>query len=333
MRVLVTGTSGFVGGAIGRYLRRQGMHVTGMSRTAPRAGAADVAIAHDLTRPLPAHPALARPFDAVVHAAALSAPWGRPDAFARANVDGTAHVLALAERTGHFILISSSSVLYDVGDQFDLPETPAPATPPVNAYAATKRQAEALVRAAPCQWAIIRPRAVFGTGDTVLFPRIARAARLRLLPRLIRPDGARARGDLVSIDTLVRCLHRIVTGRATDILHLTDGAPVEIEGFVADALARVGLPPPAWPLGTDRAMVLAGALEALSRRTGWWEPPLTRFGIGVFSASKTFDTTRARAAIGPPDIPTGVALDRFAAWWRAGAALDDPAMSRVGDTP
>ena len=86
-------------------------------------------------------------------------------------------------------------------------------------------------------------------------------------------------------------------------------------------------------ISVDLARKAAATLEALSRRTGWWEPPLTGFGIEVFTATKTFDDSRARAALGPPDIPTAVAVDRFRHWWQTGARLDDPAMGRVGDDP
>lgn len=328
MNILVTGTSGFVGGAVGRHLRSRGHHVTGLSRRPPRAEAADIPVAHDLTRPALDLP----PFDTVIHAAALSAPWGRPAAFDAANVDATRHALAVAARTGaRFILISSSSVLYAPGDQEGLAEVVAPATPPVNDYARTKRAAEALTAAYPGAWAILRPRAVYGVGDTVLFPRIARAARLRLLPRF--RQEVPAQGDLVSIDTLVRQVARAVEGQARGIFHLIDPAPVGIEAFVTEVLAGVGLPGPSVTISVDLARKAAATLEALSRRTGWWEPPLTGFGIEVFTATKTFDDSRARAALGPPDIPTAAAVDRFRRWWQTGARLDDPAMGRVGDDP
>lgn len=328
MKILVTGTSGFVGGAVGRYLRLRGHHVTGLSRRPPRAQATDRSLVHDLAHPAPE----LGPFDVVIHAAALSAPWGRPAAFDLANVDGTCHALAIAARSGaRFLLISSSSVLYAPGDQRGLSEEPAPRTPPVNDYARTKRAAEALTVAYPGAWAILRPRAVYGAGDTVLFPRIARAARLRLLPRFRQPVPAQ--GDLVSIDTLVRQVARAVEGGAQGIYHLIDPAPVEIEAFVTDVLAGLGLPGPALTIRPDLARKVAGGLEALSRRTGWWEPPLTGFGIEVFTATKTFDDRRARAVLGPPDIPTDLAIDRFQRWWQAGARLDDPTLGQVGEDP
>lgn len=328
MRILVTGTSGFVGGAVGRFLRSRGHHVTGLSRRPPRAGAADVALVHDLALAVPE----SETFDAVIHAAALSAPWGRPESFDAANVRGTRHALAVAARSrARFLLISSSSVLYAPGDQVGLPERPFPETSPVNDYARTKRAAETLTRAYPGAWAILRPRAVYGVGDTVLFPRIARAARLRLLPRF-RQDKP-PKGDLVSIDNLVRQVARAVEGDAAGIFHLIDPAPVEIEAFVADILARLGLPGPALTIAPAFARQVAGGLEGLSRRTGWWEPPLTGFGIEVFTATKTFDDSRARAHLGPPDIPTELAIDRFRRWWQGGARLDDPAMDQVGGDP
>jgi nucleoside-diphosphate-sugar epimerase len=328
MEILVTGTSGFVGGALGHHLRARGHRVTGLARRPPRPGAADQAVIHDLSMPISDLP----PFDAVIHAAALSAPWGRPAAFDAANVLGTRHALAVAARTGaRFLLISSSSVLYAQDDQPGLTEEPPPATPPVNDYARTKRQAEALTTAYPGPWAILRPRAVYGVGDTVLFPRIARAARLRLLPRF-RQDRA-ARGDLVSIDNLVRQVARAVERGAKGILHLIDPEPVTIETFVGDVLRRTGLPGPSLTLSTGAAMRAAKTLEALSRRTGWWEPPLTRFGVEVFTTTKTFDDSRARAQLGPPAVPTDLAVDRFVRWWQAGARLDDPAMAAVGADP
>ncbi|WRH64347.1 MAG: NAD(P)-dependent oxidoreductase [Fuscovulum sp.] len=328
MKILVTGTSGFVGGAVGRFLRSRGHHVTGLSRRKPRAEATDESVTYDLTRPVPEF----GQYDVVIHAAALSAPWGKPEAFDAANVDGTRHAIDIAARSSaRFLLISSSSVLYAPGDQHLLLEETAPATPPVNDYARTKRVAENLTVAYTGAWAILRPRAVYGVGDTVLFPRIARAARLRLLPRFRQEIPAH--GDLVSIDTLVRQVARAVERNAQGIFHLIDENPVSIEDFVADVLEQLGLPGPRLTISTDQARRAAAGLEAVSRWTGWWEPPLTKFGVDVFTATKTFDDRRTRAHLGPPDIPTALAVDRFRRWWQKGAQLDDPALGRVGDDP
>ncbi len=102
----------------------------------------------------------------------------------------------------------------------------------------------------------MRPRAVYGAGDTVLFPRIARAARLRLLPRFRQEIPAQ--GDLVSIDTLVRQVARAVEGGAQGIFHLIDPAPVEIETFITKILTELGLPAPALTIRPELARKVAG---------------------------------------------------------------------------
>jgi len=320
MHVLVTGVSGFVGSAIGRFLRiEHGMQVTGISRTPPREAATDSFLAHDLSRQLP--PGLG-PFDAIVHAAALASPFARRDAYEAANVTATRNIvdLAAASPATHLVFISSSSVFYRPGDQFGITEVTPFAAPAINSYAASKQQAEAIVRSAPGPFTILRPRAVFGTGDTVLLPRILRAARLGLLPSFSRSDGLKAEGDVVSIDNLVRTIAEVLSRKVTGDFNLTDGKPVVIDRFVADVLARLGLPAPRFSVPARLASAVGGALEWTSAHLlGWREPPLTRYGVAVFSQSKTFDIAKAVHAFGPPSVTTEEALERFVAWYRAGA--------------
>lgn len=320
-RILLTGVSGFVGGALGARLRRSGdFHVTGISRRPPRPGAVDEHVQLDLAMPLPQG---MDGFDTIVHAAGLVSPWGRPEDFQRNNVEATANIIRTAENSGgaHLVFISSSSVFYGEGDQFSITEeTPLPVKP-INMYAASKRLAEELVVTSGLDAAIIRPRAVFGVGDTVLLPRILRAARLRLLPRFTRPDGQRPVGDVISIDNLVHAIERAVRSRAIGAFNVTDGQPVDIYDFLGSVLSRLGLPSPRHNLPAGVSMQVAGGFEALSRTVfGWREPPITRYGVALFSQSKTFDISKARAAFGEPPVPTETALERFVAWQRESGA-------------
>lgn len=345
MRILITGVSGFVGGALGRHLREtHGFEVVGVSRGQPRPGACDVFRSIDLSTPRSLEaarfdadqlglPRLGRgalrtgPLDAIVHAAGHVTPWARPDDYERHTVQATANVIALAlqARVPQLVYISSSSVFYRDGDQLGITEsTTLPATP-INAYASAKRRAEDLVRASAAASGmtatILRPRAVFGAGDTVLFPRLLRAAKVRMLPRFTRTDGSRAIGDLVSIDNLVRYIDVALERRIAGDFNLTDGRPVDIYEFLATVLGRFGLPPTRWTLPANVAMRLAAGLELASAKlAGWREPPITRFGVGVLSQSKTFDIAKARAALGPPQVDTEAAVDRFVQWQKAGAA-------------
>ncbi|CAK0763554.1 hypothetical protein CCP2SC5_310037 [Azospirillaceae bacterium] len=190
--VLVTGASGFLGGALGRSLRSVGYVVTGVSRRGARSGATDQHRQHDLSLPLPRD--VSR-YDVVVHAAALTSPGARPADYKTHIIDGTQHVLDYAERTkvGCFVLISTTAVFYVLDNQFGITKEMDFPFEPVNEYAAAKRQAEKMVLERWPDCLIIWPRAIYGPGDTVLFPRTLNAARKGVLPQIVRPDGATAR--------------------------------------------------------------------------------------------------------------------------------------------
>lgn len=315
MKILVTGASGFVGGAYVRRVRgRDGLIVHGVGRR--RLDDRDYT-AVDLTRPFD----LEFEPDVVLHAAARSSPWGTRADYQRQNVDATRHVIDYCQRHGspRLVYVSSSSVFYRDGHQIGMTENFPIGPRFVNDYAATKYEGERLVRAYRGEWAIVRPRAVFGPGDTVLFPRILAAARRGRLP-IIDNGGAPAIGDLIFIDTLSDYLHAAVTsphavGRA---LNLTNNQPVAILPFLLDVFDRLGLPRPTRRVSLRSAMIAARASEAvyrLLRLRG--EPPVTRFGVGVFAWSKTFDVSRTLEAFGPPSVTLEQGVELFVAWQRA----------------
>lgn len=319
MRVLVTGASGFVGGAL---LRRAGTASTqawlGVGRrTLDAPGFAY--LRHDLSQPL----ALDERFDVVVHAAARATPWGSTAQYRRDNVEATRLLVDWCERHGRprLLYLSSSSVFYRAGDQFDLTED-APIGPQfVNRYAASKYAGEQCVRQYGGNHLILRPRAVFGPGDTVLFPRILAAARRGRLPLLVRADGRAAVGDLIYIDTLSDYLLRaIARPELTGAINLTNAEPVALEALLLSVLRGLGLPQPRRRVAVRTAMAGAALLEASWRAlpcllTG--EPPITRFGVGVLAWSKTFDVRHQLATLGPPSVAMSDGLAAFIAWQRA----------------
>ncbi|MBL9199484.1 MAG: NAD(P)-dependent oxidoreductase [Opitutaceae bacterium] len=314
MKLLVTGASGFVGRKLVEHARAAGGWVTlGIGRRA-------------LADPGYASVDLSRPFevrfepDVVVHAAARSSPWGSRAEFLRHNVEATRRVIEFCERRGRpkLIYISSSSVFYRNEHQFDLTEASPIGPAFVNTYAETKFLGEQLVRGYAGPWVILRPRAVFGPGDTVLFPRILAAARAGRLP-YFTTDGPPARGDLIYIDSLSDYILRAARDPAiTGEFNLTNAEPVAIMALLLEIFAALGIPAPTRRLPVKRALALAGALEAAYRALPFLgEPPITRFGVGVFAYSKTFDVRKSVAALGPPSVALREGIARFTAWQRA----------------
>lgn len=323
-RILVTGATGFVGGRFVQRVRdRAGFVVHGLGR---RSRPGPSYTSHDLSQPLVALSDRSFAPDVVVHAAARATPWGSAAEFQRDNVDATRHVIdyCLAHGRPRLVYVSSSSVFYQDGPQLGLTEQSPIGPRFVNRYAETKAAGERLVRAYPGSWVIARPRAVFGPGDMVLFPRILAAAKAGKLPRFDTGAAGPAMGDLIYVDTLVDYLLALAPRHElTGDYNLTNAQPVPIQDFLFDVFARLGLPAPARTVSVRTAMVAATVTESvwtLLRRSG--EPPITRFGVGVFAWSKTFDVTRMLADLGPPSVSIAEGVDAFVRWqqdqWREG---------------
>lgn len=313
LKILVTGASGFVGGSfVARFRGRADLKIHGVGR---RPLEDPEYTSRDLSRPfaLPFRP------DVVIHAAARASPWGTAAEYHRDNVETTARVIDFCKANGlpRLIYVSSSSVFYRQGPQLGLTEESPIGPRFVNRYAATKYEGETRVRDYPGSWLIARPRAVFGPGDTVLFPRLLHAARRGRLPLF---TGLRepAVGDLIYIDTLSEYL---LTAATRADLHgaynLTNAQPVPLQEFLLALFAQLGLPAPRRRISIRSAMLAAGLAEIAWRTLRLrGEPPVTRYGVGVFAWSKTFDVRKALADFGPPAVALEEGVEAFVRWQR-----------------
>jgi len=316
-RILITGASGFVGGSFCRqFARREDVEILGLGRSGT-----DLPnyVRADLTRPLE----LDWQPDVVIHAAARSSPWGSLSEFRRQNVDATRNVLdfCVAKGVRKLVYISSSSVFYQERDQLGMTEESPIGPEFANHYARTKAEGEDVVRGFSGDWAILRPRAVFGPRDTVLFPRILRAARQGKMASITRP-GPPATGDLIYIDSLCEYMMRAALDPAArGDFNLTNNEPVEIQAFIAEINAKLGLPPASRSISRSKALVIGTGIEWFYKCfLPWIEPPITRFGVGVLGFSKTFDVSKSLRVLGPPSVGLRDGLERFIRWqkdeWR-----------------
>lgn len=181
--VVVTGASGFVGGALLRMLAAGAAHkVRGCYRSAPRD--ADPATASFVVGELGAATdwgAALEGADTVVHTAALAHVLraAGDEAYRRVNVDGTAHLARRAAAAGVRRLVFLSSI--KVNGELAPPERPFRASDPPapqDAYGRSKRDAEqALARVAGetgLEVVVLRPPLVYGPGAKGNLARIMR---------------------------------------------------------------------------------------------------------------------------------------------------------------
>ncbi|MFJ2664329.1 NAD-dependent epimerase/dehydratase family protein [Nocardia fluminea] len=333
MTVLVTGASGFVGGAVVRGLVARGVPVRAMVRdpaSAPRGVEMAVADLAD-SGALAAAVAGVR---VVVHAAALLGEFGRPADFFAVNVAGTDRLMQEAAAAGvrRFVFIGSPSALMapDGGDQVGIDETvPYPARF-LNSYCETKAVAEQLVLAADTPeftTCSLRPRAVWGPGDRH-GPIVQILAKLRAgrLPDL--SGGREIQASLCYIDHLVDAVALALTaekvgGRA---YFIADAEPVSVWTALDAVAAQFSL---RGPRVTVPAPVLGGALAAIE--TLWripavaqrWTPPLSRYAVALVTRSATYDISRATRELGyRPQVPFPTGLDNFHRWVDEVGGLD-----------
>ena len=305
-RAIVTGATGGLGLALTSALRAAGYEVRATGRNEAQAarlvGMGAEFVAADLLGADLA--ALCRGMDVVFHAAALSSPWGPRPVFQRINVDATRNLLRVARGAGvgNFVFVSSPSIYAAMKDQLGLTEASPLPERALNAYAATKREAEELVLAADgseFRTASIRPRALIGPDDTVLLPRILSLASRGWFPMF--RDG-RALVELTDVRDAAQALvdadlyRGRVGGKA---INVSGGRPTEVRELVralGDALGReIALRSvPMWV-----ARSAAGASEAVfAALPGKPEPKLTTYGIATLAYSQTFDLSRAREMLG-----------------------------------
>lgn len=326
LSVLVTGGTGFVGGALARRLRAEGARVTALGRN-PAAGAA---LERDGIAFVPADladgaavSAACRGQALAFHCGALASPWGPYRAFHAANVLGTENVLqgCRVHGVGRLVHVSTPSVYFGTRPRLNVKEGDLLPARPTSHYAATKRLAEqAVARAHAAGQPVIsiRPRAIFGPGDNVLLPRLIRQlerGRLRVIG-----DGQNV-ADLTYIDNVVDALLRCAEAPAALLgrtFNITNGETVRLWDMVARLCAALGYPPPRRRLPLGAALALAGALELVYALLPGREPPLTRYTVRVLGQSATLDISAARRELGyAPRISLEEGLQRFVAWWQA----------------
>ncbi|TNM36424.1 NAD(P)-dependent oxidoreductase [Nocardioides albidus] len=317
MRLLVTGASGFVGGRLRELATAAGHDVVGLGRRRlDRADYLSVDLGRTAVDDLPDLPW--RP-DAVIHCAARATPYAPRKDYERDNVVATQTVVDWCDRLGspRLVHVSSSSVLYRDGDQLDLTEESPVGPEFANDYARTKAGSERIVRTYGGSWVIARPRAVFGPGDTVLFPRIIAAAKAGRIPRLTGRTTP-AVGDLIYVDNLADHLLQLAARPDLGgVYHLTNAEPVEIQAMLLDVITQLGFDPPTREVSVATAMRAAGVLERAWRILHLpGEPPITPYGVGVLSWSKTFVPDKMLRDLGPPRVSVAQGVDEFVAWQR-----------------
>ncbi len=310
-RVLVTGGGGFIGLALVRALRAQGIKVRVLGRN--RYPAVEVLGATCMLgdiRNLDTLNHAVTGCDTVFHVAAKAGIWGDFADYYSINVLGTLNVLAACQTNNVSALVytSTPSVVFDGQDLCGVDESTPYSKKPLCHYATTKILAEQQVLRANCEQlrtAAIRPHLVWGPGDTNLIPRLMERGREKSL-RIV--GNGQNKVDIAYIDNVVHA-HLL----AADNLHTTATAagrpffigqqePVVLWNWINELFARMEVPQvsrrvsPGIAAGAGLLMEMIYGVLAIER-----EPKMTRFLAEQLSLSHWFSRKNAEKILGYSD--------------------------------
>jgi nucleoside-diphosphate-sugar epimerase len=304
-QAFISGGSGFVGRNLIVALREKGVAVRCLARSASSAQIVRDAGAEPVSGDLDDGNALregVKGCDTVFHTAAIVKDWGDPQEFHRVNVQGTENVLAAARDAGVpcLVHVSTEAVLAGPASLVSVDETLPRPREPYGPYSLTKGLAEERVLAANSailRTVVVRPRFIWGKGDTSVLPQLVaavRAGRFRWI------SGGRYLTSATHVcnvcEALILAAER---GRGGEIYFATDGPPVEFRKFITALLETQGVTPGRRSLPRGFAFTLAGIVESI------WSslhikaaPPITRMVVKMMGEEVTIKDSKARKELG-----------------------------------
>jgi nucleoside-diphosphate-sugar epimerase len=307
----VTGGSGFIGGALLERLTAAGCRVSALARSTASAAAVEAhgarAARGDLDDPA-SIAAAAEGCEVAFHLAAHIGQWGSREQFMRANVTGTENALEACRRAGVRRLVHcGTEAALLAGQPLVRVDETAPLRPDSKAlYCSTKALAEIRVRDAAgpeLETVVVRPRMVWGRGDTTLLPELVAAVEAG---RFAWVGGGRQLTSTTHVSNAVEgLLLAAERGGGGEAYFVSDGDPVVFREFVTELLATEGLEPPRRSVPAPLATALAALSEAawrILRRGG--EPPLTRLAVWLSSQECTIEIGKARRELGYQPVIT-----------------------------
>lgn len=311
MKILITGSTGFVGKALLDHLNGLGHDARGLSRTER-----PLSFQGDLMNPASLRAVLEEFQPTIVfNMAAETDLKGAARKGYAANTDGVSNLIEAVARTPSIerVIWASSQLVCRPG----APPASDTEFDPVGGYGESKAEGERRVRAAQGggkTWVIVRSTTIWGPG---MSPHYAGMFRLIRRGLYFHAGGQRLFKSYSYIDNLTAQLASLAIAPATAVqgrvFYLADSEPVELVGWADAFAACFNRKIPTLPLPFARALALAGDLAA---RLGL-PAPLTTPRLNNMLTQYLYDTAPIEAVHGPTRISNAEGVRRTAAWFTA----------------
>jgi dihydroflavonol-4-reductase len=333
MKVLVTGSAGFLGTYVVPELARRGYEVTGMvhnKKLNPDLEKTTETRVADLTDETSLVEAT-KGMDAVVHLAAHYTFFGKEELYKAVTVNGTRSLIeaCLANGVRRFIYCSSAEA---IGPVKSPPADESTPLKPSNEYGRSKADAERVVRESSAQgieWTIIRPSGIYGPGnvDDVAFWFIVSFAKNSLATRFL-VDGGRnliqfvhAR-DAASAFVLALDNPNASTGQTYLV---SDDRAVSYRELYSMMAELCGRRPPGFSIPKALAKAMIAPVEAFNAMTGRSTFMWHLSTVDAVTGDRSYSSAKATRELGyGPTIGLKEGLKETLEWYRANGFLHPP---------
>jgi len=317
MKVLLTGSSGYIGSRLAERLIDCGDAVAGIDRAAPEEQTLDDFIHADILDDEALRDAF-EGVDVVLHLAAAKGDWGiAEDEYYRDNLEATRVLIEAGKSAGvkDWVFYSTVSAMgpsrEPIGEDagFD----------PINPYGASKAEAEKLFHELAAEdpearIVIIRPSVVYGPGNplsTNIYRLIDAIYNGRFA--MVGPGEAIKSTSYIEnlLDATLFLMARMEQGVQTYIY--IDEPALSTGELVARIYELLGKTPPSWYIPLSVATPIAKVSDIAADITGI-DFPITAARIEKFNRSTNFDGFKIREEGFTQPVSNEEALRRTAAW-------------------
>jgi DTDP-4-dehydrorhamnose 3,5-epimerase len=257
--------------------------------------------------------------DIVVHAAALSTVWGRFKDFENANVRGTESVIKTCKKAGikRIIFISSPSIYSAKKDNVNIKEDSAPKKNNLNYYIKTKLICENLIKKSKLDYTILRPRGLFGVGDTSIIPRFIQLSNGDGIPLL---NGGKHLADLTCVENVAFAIRLCIENDISieQIYNVSNGEPMAFYDLVTKLFKELNLEPKFKKINPTLLLAITYIMETFYKIFKIKnEPVLTKYKYNLLRYSQTLSIDKITNELGyKPKLSIDEGIKKYAKYYK-----------------
>ena len=254
--------------------------------------------------------------DYVIHCGALSTVWGKREDFINTNVNGTMNLVESCRKNKvkRFVYVSSPSIYAGKMDRTNIKENDYDENNKLNYYIESKILAEKeLDKNRDVNWVIIRPRGLFGIGDTSIIPRLIRVNSKIGLPLF---NKGKNYVDMTCVENVAHALRLCLESEKAvgNIYNITNGEPQCFKDLLEELFDKLGVKPKYMFININVIYFISCLIELFYKTFRIYkEPMLTKYNVCTLGYSQTLDITKAKKDLKyKPIITLSEGIEKYA---------------------